>query len=65
LFRTLIQLADSLKNRDVIATAIQDMKDEVGKPSFLEKYNTFIQSISKNITIFAPFIPMLTTFLTK
>ena len=65
LFETLIQLAEALPNKKEVIQAVKDMKQEAGKPSFVEKYNTFIQSVANHITIFALFIPALTAFLTR
>jgi hypothetical protein len=65
LFETLKQLAASLKNRDEIVSTIEEMRTAAGKPTFSQKYNTFIQSIANHMTIFAPFIPTLTSFLVK
>ena len=41
------------------------MEQNIGKESFAGKYNAFIQSIANHITIFAPFLPMLTQLLSK
>jgi hypothetical protein len=65
LFETLKQLAASLENRDEIVSRIEEMRTTAGKPTFAQKYNAFIQSIANHMTIFAPFIPTLTTFLVK
>lgn len=65
LFDTLKQLAESLSNRKEVIQAVDEMKQEVGKPLFTEKYNKFIQSVANHMTIFAPFIPTLTAILTR
>lgn len=65
LFETLKTLASSLNNGNEIISKINDMHKAVGQKSFKEKYNGFIQSIANHMTIFAPFIPSLTTFLLK
>jgi len=65
LFETLKQLAASLKNRDEIISSIEEMRTAVGKPTFSQKYNAFIQSVANHMTIFSPFIPALTSFLVK
>lgn len=65
LFETLVQLAEHLQNKEEIIKAVKEMRQEVGKPSFADKYNTFVQSVANHITIFAPFIPTLTNFLTR
>jgi Tfp pilus assembly protein PilO len=65
LFEMLKQLAEQLPNKTEVVTSIEEMKHEAGKPSFAEKYNKFVQSVANHITIFAPFIPTLTAFLTR
>jgi len=65
LFETLKHLAASLKNRDEIISSIEEMRTAVGKPTFSQKYNAFIQSVANHMTIFSPFIPALTSFLVK
>jgi len=65
LFETLKQLAASFENRDEIVSRIEEMRTTAGKPTFAQKYNAFIQSIANHMTIFAPFIPTLTSFLAK
>lgn len=65
LFMTLKQLADSIENGDEVASLIEDMRNSVGEASYKEKYNDFIQSIANHMTIFAPFIPTLASFLAK
>ncbi|MFZ5945060.1 MAG: hypothetical protein ACOYVD_13230 [Bacillota bacterium] len=65
LFETLKQLAASLENSDEIVSKIEEMRTTAGKPTFGQKYTAFIQSIANHMTIFAPFIPTLTTFLAK
>ena len=65
LMDTLRKLADDLENRDEVILNIDSMQDNIGKKSFAEKYNAFIQSIANHMTIFAPFIPALSAFLTR
>ena len=65
LMDTLRKLADNLENRDEVILNIDSMQDNIGKKSFAEKYNVFIQSIANHMTIFAPFIPALSAFLTR
>ena len=38
-------------------------KNAAGKKSFLLKYNEFVQVAANHMTVFAPFIPLLTKFL--
>lgn len=65
LMEMLKALAKELENSTAIIDSIEEMKNNVGKKSFAEKYNTFIQSVANHMTIFAPFIPALTQLLTK
>lgn len=67
LFATLRELATQIKSGDDrdIKNKIDEMEQNIGKESFAEKYNAFIQSIANHITIFAPFLPMLTQLLSK
>ena len=63
LLETIRTLARDLDNSAEIIAAIDQMQDNVGKKSFAEKYNNFIQSIANHITAFAPFIPALSSLL--
>ena len=65
LMETLKTLAKELDNSEAIINSIEEMKDNVGKKSFADKYNAFIQSVANHMTIFAPFIPALTQLLIK
>ena len=65
LMETLKMLAKELDNSEAIINSIEEMKDNVGKKSFADKYNTFIQNVANHMTIFAPFIPALTQMLIK
>lgn len=64
LMHDLRKQASGLENEAEIVTAIDQMENSIGTPSFLEKYNAFIQSAANHMTLFAPFIPALTTLLT-
>ena len=65
LMETLKMLAKELDNSEAIINSIEEMKDNVGKKGFANKYNTFIQNVANHMTIFAPFIPALTQLLIK
>lgn len=65
LMETLKTLAKELENSSAIIDSIEEMKNSVGKKSFAEKYNSFIQNVANHMTIFAPFIPALTQLLIK
>lgn len=62
---TICSLAKGLDNEENIIFAVNEMKNHVGTKSYIEKYNDFIQSIANHMTIFAPFIPVLSSLLTK
>lgn len=59
------RIANGLENEQEIILNINAMQDNIGKKTFAEKYNTFIQSVANHMTIFAPFIPALTSLLMK
>ncbi|MDE6260427.1 MAG: hypothetical protein K2M42_06135 [Oscillospiraceae bacterium] len=65
LMDTLRKLADGLEDKEEIILNIDSMQDNIGKKSFAEKYNAFVQSVANHMTIFAPFIPALTNLLMK
>lgn len=65
IMETVRALSKGLENETEIIAAVDQMQDNVGKHSFAEKYNAFIQSIANHMTIFAPFIPALSALLTK
>lgn len=62
---TLRSLAKGLDDEDKIVSAVDEMQESIGKKTFAEKYNAFIQSVANHMTIFAPFIPALSAFLLK
>ena len=62
---TLRSLAKGLDEEDKIVSAVDEMQASIGKKTFAEKYNAFIQSVANHMTIFAPFIPALSALLMK
>ena len=54
---------NDFENQQAIESAIIEMKQAIGKPTYSEKYNAFIQSVANHMTAFAPFIPQLTLLL--
>ncbi|MBM6830031.1 hypothetical protein H9X85_10690 [Anaerotignum lactatifermentans] len=62
---TICSLAKGLDNEKDIIFAVNEMKKHAGTKSYIEKYNAFIQSIANHMTIFAPFIPLLSSLLIK
>lgn len=65
LMETLKMVAKELENKDAIIQSIEEMKSSIGKKSFAEKYNAFIQNVANHMTIFASYIPALTQILTN
>lgn len=65
LFKKLKYLAKSIDEDGQMEDIIDELRDNVGKENYSEKYNKFIQSAANHMTIFAPSIPMLSEFLTK
>lgn len=55
----------SIENKEDIKLSINEMKQTVGKPSFIQKYNSFIQSVAHHMIIFAPFIPQLSALMER
>jgi len=55
--------SSAIDNTEAVETAVVEMQQAVGKPSFKEKYNAFIQSAANHMTLFAPFIPLLSQLL--
>lgn len=62
---TIKNLARGLENEVEIISSVDEMEKHIGKKDFAQKYNDFIQSVANHMTIFAPFIPILSAFLTK
>lgn len=65
LFKTLKDLARSVDSDGQLEELVQELRDNVGNKTYAEKYHKFIQSAANHMTIFAPFIPMLSEFLLK
>lgn len=62
---TLRGCAKGLDNEAEVISCINAMQENIGKKSFAEKYNNFIQSVANHMTIFGPLIPALTSLLVK
>lgn len=63
-FEKLLDKAKNIPENSKIIEAINSMKNNVSnKKTFKEKYCEFIQVAANHITLFAPFIPVLTNFL--
>lgn len=64
LFDNLVNVTrEKIGDNKEILDAIQDMKDNVGKESFKQKLDNFIAIAANVMTIFSPFIPLLTELL--
>lgn len=65
LFNALKELTASIEDGDIICKSVDEMHDNIGKETFVVKYNNFIQSIANHMTVFAPFIPMLSNLIAR
>lgn len=64
LFKELHSVANSIEDSDVnIHELINDMKENVGKQGYIDKYKSFIQNMANHMVLFTPFIPALTNLL--
>lgn len=57
------KVASSLENATELINAINEMQSNIGKTSFRQKYNDFIQVAANHMTFFAPLISKLTELL--
>jgi len=58
-------IKSQIENNSELLNLVMDMKENVGKSTFAEKYNEFIQKSVNYMNILAPFIPMLSPLLVK
>jgi hypothetical protein len=66
LFDKIIKVLNDINDQKVKDDAIiivNDMRENIGKPVFKEKYQSFISTLANYITIIGPFIPALTALL--
>lgn len=63
IFNKLIEEADKIDNNEYIIRLINEMKERVNKPTFIEKYKEFINLAAVHMSVFAPFLPALTSFI--
>lgn len=61
-FEKMFEIASSISegNKNDVIMAIENMKNDYGKPGLKEKYYKFIEVAANHMTLFAPFIPALT-----
>lgn len=52
---------DKIKTESI--KLVNEMKENIGKPTFKEKYQSFISTLANYMTIIGPFIPALTALL--
>ena len=61
------QLVEVIKlqcnNQSDLLKLVAEMKETKGTPKFKEKYQAFIASAANHMTVFAPFIPVLSSWL--
>lgn len=50
----------NVQNYDELVNLLIEMRNAIGKPSFLQKYQSFIATAANHVSIIAPFIPALT-----
>jgi len=50
----------NIQNSTEIVNLVNEMRNEKGEPSFLQKYQNFIASVANHVSVIAPFIPALT-----
>lgn len=63
--KTIMNKISDEEEREKCLISLDELKDSVGKKSYIEKYQKFIETISNHITIIGPFIPYLTKFLVQ
>lgn len=66
-FERMLEVASSIvedEKKDIIM-AIEDMRNDLGKPTLKEKYYKFIEVAANHMTLFAPFIPVITEMFLK
>lgn len=61
-FEKMFEIASNISegNKNDVMIAIENMKNDYGKPGLKEKYYKFIEVAANHMTLFAPFIPALT-----
>lgn len=67
-FDKLLKATEKINNdeeKNDIIQCINDMRDNRGNKSFMDKYNSFIQNAANHMTLFTPLIPLLTPLLTN
>lgn len=61
--RAAIESAIPDTERKAILDAVEGMEVELDKASFVDRYKSFMEVIATHVTVFAPFIPALTSLL--
>lgn len=62
LFNRMLEVASSIDGdkKNEIVSAITDMQNNYGKPTFKDRYIKFIEVAANHIALFSPFIPQIT-----
>ena len=66
-FERMLEVASNIaeeEKKDIIM-AIEDMRNDLGKPTLKEKYYKFIEVAADHMTLFAPFLPVITEMFLK
>jgi hypothetical protein len=61
----MLERIDQIEIKEESLRLVNDMEQEIGKPSYLDKYKDFIGLLSNHISIIAPFIPALSQLITN
>lgn len=67
LFEKMFKVASDIaeEDRNDILMAIEDMKNDLGKPGLKEKYYKFIEVAANHMALFTPYIPAITELFMK
>jgi hypothetical protein len=58
------EISDEAEQKNCL-NSLNELQESVGKQSYIEKYKQFIATVANHMAIIYPFIPYLTTFITK
>ncbi len=65
LFNQLREVIKQLENSDELIKVVTELQNSLGKESSYKNYANFIQVASNHMALIAPFLPAITTLLTK
>lgn len=63
--RSALDQIDEEEEREVLRAHIDQMEEAHGTPTFLEKYQAFMQLAANHMTVFLPFMPLLAQMITR